>query len=46
LKLVKPNVEDEDIDFEFYLNDINDDEFISAHEIDSVKNTEFLRLTV
>jgi len=41
-----PNVEDENIDFEFYLNDINDDEFISAHEIDSVKNTEFLRLTV
>ena len=46
LKLVMPNVEDEDIDFEFYLNDINNDEFISTHEIDSVKNTEFLRLTV
>jgi len=39
-------MKDEEIDFEFILNDINNDEFISAHEIDSVKNTEFLRLTV
>jgi len=39
-------MKDEEIDFEFILNDINKDEFISAHEIDSVKNTEFLRLTV